>query len=730
MTDLDTIIQNGKSGNGGNETLALNEIEQLPYQYPEIVELLEWMQNNTGRRTRGRAKKLLSNHMNLPLASEVEGNASEVETGDGYSDEIGDSDLETGEYEHESSLSSAQEDRLDAKAAGKGLVVLHKEQLKLDVSSDGTVEKISPGEGTIIVQNSGSSNRIYGIDLKLENTGDVEVEEGEFTDNISIGDLDADETWVQKYSFEKEFDPINISIKYFDPESGLSPDFLGKEDVGFVCEITGANTYEQPITNFTLRKTVGENGNVENYDVSHGEVSTEGKDVIVKVEEIPAGDEFKFTINLKGTLPEGVEAYETGKTVVTYDVGDLTISPLVYKAIDGISDAKQRIRRREREENPGMYDCEFNFENLSEFTYDMLELKIFPKNLGQKGSVDPIIDWDGLSVTEDEREVQPTEKNDFEFVYESPDKAPSFGSIVKFGVQSYPNVLTEAILTIPTERLRFMKMTVDKAYEITEVASYSRTEVPATVTIHGVGTQPLEALVVKDKVPAGFDNVDTDAIEVFYNGEKITEGFEISGDATGDGDTDGDRLLEVNFEHLEEIEAFEGGLNKDDVIEIKYPTAVIKPPKDSEPLKGGVNVEGFIYVKEEEKIYAEAEDEIVGLTVIHQRITIDVSKAIQGVTRDGEKAFKITLEGQNYGSKTTSFVISDFIPKGFNIVDGPNIAPEDAAEESEESSEDGKMMSWSFENIEPDTTFTVVYVIVGEEGVVFNPREAQVMGQA
>ena len=44
-------------------------------------------------------------------------------------------------------------------------------------------------------------------------------------------------------------------------------------------------------------------------------------------------------------------------------------------------------------------------------------------------------------------------------------------------------------------------------------------------------------------------------------------------------------------------------------------------------------------------------------------------------------------------------------------------------------SAEGIEKAWKFENIEPESSIRVRYVIVGESGVKYNPRDAQVVTQ-
>ncbi len=723
--DLTKLLQRARSSDKKERKNAASEMGDLEYKYPEaLAELQRLKEDDSDRGVRKEAEKALKKLEQKPAPPVAEVKTRGGTAGTAFDDEIGDKSLRIGEFDYESSLSTEEERAIDAMHEGKGLVLEIKEKQRMVLDSLGVLKEANPIEGEVKVLNNGTKDRIFGIDLRLDNFNKLEEIEGEteFAEEIGIVDLDPNETWVKHYKFETEEEPIKVKVNYVDKETGLLPNFLGKERVLFSTEIEITNTKNEDIENLMVIKHVSKNATVEDASSSMGDVTVEDSKVKLKVDKIPSGETIKFVIDLNGSLPEGEEAYEAEQIEISYDRPQL-LSGLEFKGIDGVSNHRQSLKRQEREEEPGVYDCVVYFENKSEFPYDLNTLKVFEGDIGNQTLV---LDWDGTQSTEEEREVQPGEKIAFEFAFEyDGEGAPTFGRIVDFTVQGHSHIYTHTELVIPPEKLKFMALAVQKTYELKQVPSYRKTSVPTLVKVIGVGTYPLEALIVKDTIPSGFEAPEKDEIQVFYNGEELKDGYEVKG-AVGDKDNiTAEKVLEFHFEHLEENSDI-GGFKENDIIELKYPVTVVRPTKDQGILKGGVVAEGFIYANPDQKVISSVEDEIEGIQVVHERIAINVSKELIATRTSEGKGYEITLYGENYGNKAVTFTLKDLIPKGFRIVGETREEPPVIAEDVK-TSDDGVEKLWTFENVPPQSEVKVNYTIVGEGK--YNPRDAQVLAQ-
>jgi hypothetical protein len=805
MSDLNTFLELARSTDKNDRKSAAEGLGELDYKYQKAVNALQKLTDDNERGVRRAAEKALNNLLEKPSPPEDKKIKDPLRAeSQGYSTEVGDSSLQKGQYAQETSLTPEQEAQLKKEAEGKGVKLVIKEENKVVVDSQGNFVSREKGIGSVVIQNTGEINRIFGIDLELTNLKGIKPvkDKSVLEEAMAIGELDAQETWETEYEFETEKEPVKVNISYMDPETKLLPNFRANLDkpTPFLATIEINNTTKEALTNLVVDVGLGDYGKGIKVETSVGEGKIEEKSVIVEIPELAAGGKATLNVNIEGKLPEGVDAYETGEIRITYDEPYQLFSGMDFKHIDGISDLKRSLRRKEREEEPGVYDCELHFQNLSEFVYDMIKVNVYAGNIDEKTV---LVDWDGLTVSEKERSLVPTEMNDFEFVYESDDGAPTFGNDVVFTVKTFTEKFTQTTLTIPTERLKFLALGMNKVYRVTEVPSYRETTIPVILRVKGIGTYPLEALIIKDSIPPLFSDVNKKAIEVFLNGKKLTGGYKIDGQGVGTGpadipaeggktegkplkeektseqkpkdekpkteekkeekskedtpkdkqpktEDDGEfapttseepklmgKTFEISFENLHENVDFESqvdgetlkGFKEGDIIEVKYPISILKPARGSLALKGAAYATGFVYAAPETKVYSMADAGITGITVIHNRVDIDISKTIQGVkSSKGEKAYKITLEGNNFGNAPASFTIKDLIPKGFNL-DGASKADPPVKEVEDKPTEKGSKKMWKFENIAPNSMFTVTYVIVGEQGSKYNPKDAQIMAQ-
>ncbi|RMG27343.1 MAG: hypothetical protein D6732_20190 [Methanobacteriota archaeon] len=724
MTDIQRLLDMARSQDKKERKRAAEEFRKLDFRYPEVVSVLEELTQDKDRGVRKEAEKSLNELQKKPEpepAVQTEGGTE----GTAFDDTVGDTSLEAGEYDVESSLSIEEEQAIDEKYEGQGLVVEIKETEKMVLDSNGTLQEKSECEGELVVLNNGSKDRIFGIDLKIEGYEGVNQKDDEppFASTMSIVDLDPRETWKKHYSFTTPEEPISVRVRYYDPQTNLLPNFLGKDELEFVNEIEITNTTDSPIENVRIVKFVSPNGRVHEATSSKGEVSAEEDKVILTVGSMEPNETVTLKIDLVGTVPESQESYEAGQIIISYDSPGKLFSGLNFVGIDGVSNHRQSLRRVEREEEPGVYDCVVYFENRSEFPYDLNTLKVFEGDIANQTLV---LDWDGRAGTEEEREVQPGEKVAFEFAFEyDGEGAPTFGRIVDFTVQHQAKVYTHTELTIPAEKLKFMAIAVTKNYGIDKVPSYTRTPIPTKIEVIGVGTYPLEAVEVKDTIPEGFEAPKPEEIEILFNGQKLEEGFVIEGDAIGNEDLSHPRYLVFKFEHLESNDLIQG-FKENDRLEFSYPVTVIRPTKDAGILKGAVVAEGYVYANPDQKVVSVADDEIQGVEVVHERIAIDVAKELLATTTPEGKGYQITLFGENFGNKPVTFTLKDLIPKGFRLVGETHEEPPVKAEDVQVSDEGVEKM-WTFENVGPNEEVKVVYTIVGEG--TYNPRDAQVLAQ-
>jgi hypothetical protein len=375
---------------------------------------------------------------------------------------------------------------------------------------------------------------------------------------------------------------------------------------------------------------------------------------------------------------------------------------------------KQKVRRKQREEEPGFYDCEVRFKNLSEFVYDLNKFTVYADSMDNDVIV---LDWDGSNANEDEREIVPTEEKVFEFTFESIEGAPTFGNFINFSVQHELVQKTITEITLPAEDLRFMAINIDKAFlidgeEVTEVKlpSYVDTPVETVVTVTGVGTFPLEGMKIYDQIPEGFAEPNLEEIKVFRDGDElVTDSYftEMS------SDDEGVRSLLVDFEHLEDTSA--GAFKENDVMKVQYTTVALKPTQREEPIYAKSSAEAFVYEAPDSIVRKESELEGVSFIVEHLRAEIDIAKSTRSTLYEGVDGYRIELEAINSGTSTTKIHLQDLIPTGFKFVeDSISLQPEGETLDVISAS-DGAVHGWEFTNVAPRDEVVVSYMVTVDD---------------
>jgi len=660
------------------------------------------------------------------------------------------------EYQVESDL----DEELNA-GEGKGLRVVIKESNQVELDFTGEKQTQETSTGSLKVQNTGKTNRITGITLALDDIQDIDSETDiEESTNIGVLAPGRENDFAFDYTFERELEPIKVEQEYYDPENGLSPNFLGGADTDFNVKIVVTNTSEETIYQIKGTKTLNDLASVQDSSIESGEITQEGNEITFEIDEIESGDSVELVLNLRAALPDDVPAYQAGDLVVTYEHHDNLTSGLRFKSIDGVSDFRRRIRRRQRETEPSFYDCEIIFENRSEFSYDLDKFSVFADNLE---SQQMILDWDGAEATEEERELPPSDKVSFEFVYESLEGTPSFGDILEFSIQSETLITAETKITIPGRELKFMAIKITKVFldengeesNEFEIPSYIETEVPTLVTLTGVGTYPLEGLVIRDEIPEGFRVDDVDDVAVERNGNpldadrveitiggtkrydqtqssrKVTttdddDDTEVTGGDRGDAveGTESNQSLIVFINHLEETD--DDGFNEDETITVRYTVIADKLEPRDDPIRVQAHGEGYIYEDEDARVYAHSNLEGLNMMVVHLRDDVDISKYISARDYDGRDAYRIELEAENYGSSTVDMEIQDLIPEGFELVeDSIETDPSENVDYAEPSTvKDGLLHGWTFRGVEPDNRIKASFLLVEIEEDA-NPRKLQ-----
>ncbi len=712
MADVAELLELAQDENKKTRQNAVKDLGKLDVQYDSVMNLLQDLSaNDPDKGVRKDAEKSLKSLSGKPV--EDASKTKEVEIDDSADEYT----LKEGEFDVDSSMGKYEEDRREMEAEGKGLMVVLKEQNFVSMDYRGEVLSTEQSKGLISVANTGSKDRITGVDLVLNNIGDVKSET-ELAEKTNIGLLKPgmDNAWNFEYEFQKPVSPIKVEQTYADSE-GTSPNFAGGEETNFEAKIEITNTTDSTIYNVRAVKTLNESASLGGSDSTKGTVSASADNVEFTLEELGAGESATITLNLSASLPNDVPSYKGGELKLSFENRDALPSGVQFGMVDGVSTIRQRVKRKQRETEPGFYDCQIVFQNLSEFVYDLNKFEVFA---GDIESSELVLSWDGTSVSEDEREIVPGESVDYKFVFESSEGVPSFGEHVEFSVQHELKQVSITEIVLPSEDLKFMALEITKSFMIEgekvnkfEIPSYVETEIPTLITVKGVGSYPLEGISIMDEIATGFRAPTEDQV-VVSRGEVDLSSSDYSLLLSTNE-------LRIDLEHLEETPS--GGFKEGDEFVVKYVQVADKLEAIEENIITKSEAEGFIYSAPDAKVRASAEDDLE-LSVIHVRDDLDIGKVVESIEHDGGDAYRIRLEAENYGSSTVSVFLEDLVPNGFRLVEESLETQPEADRMDPKSHGDGTIYGLKFNDVLPDNNVSASFVVVEEDNTA-DPRKLQ-----
>ncbi|MDH5402857.1 MAG: hypothetical protein OEZ01_01100 [Candidatus Heimdallarchaeota archaeon] len=719
MSEINDLLDKAESEDKNERKDAIIDLGKLEFRYQPAIDLLEQISNNDeDKKNRKEAEKSLKSLLSKP-EPDVLVDSPGGSDNTAFDDKIGDETLEKGEFDVESNFNREEEEYRKVSSEGKGLHVLIKEKNSVTVSSSGEILQTQESAGRMSVLNTGDVSRISGIELLLNNINLISPEiELDAVNKIGALPPGMDHQWKVDYTFVKEFTPIKVEQVYEDPVTNLSPNFTGGAERVFDCKITIVNTSDRRVNEITGIKTLNSHAELLGNTCEKGDVQSSGSEVKFTIPELDVGETVLISLNLKASLPESENIYKSGNLSISYSNVDSLSSGLEFGSINGVSDIRHRVRKRQRDNDPTYYDCEIIFENLTEFIYDLNRFTVFADNIE---SQQIILDWDGSQAIEAEREIIPHEKVVYEFTFESPEFTPSFGEYLEFSVQNIVEMETLTELTIPEEELKFMAIEIRKSYLIDgesvlrfEVPSYIETAIPVLVKLKGAGTYPLEGIVIRDEIPSGFRPPIATEVSV-KRGSELLPSEQYSLDIS-------DTELIVNINHLQETSI--GGLHEGEEIVVEFSAIADRPEPSSEPILTRAYGEAFSYDAPESKVTAVTIEEGLELVIIHKRDSLDVGKIIQSIEYNGKNAYKIQLEAENYGSSIITFNIDDLVPNGFEfLADTVETLPVAEVKDSKKV-DDGIVFGWVFQNVNPDETAKISYIVV-EDSIDADPRKLQ-----
>ena len=370
--------------------------------------------------------------------------------------------------------------------------------------------------GKLSVMNNGSKNRIWDIDVELENIDKTSLKSVVH----HIPELAPKQEWSEEYDIKisaKEEPPVKIMefIDAFPATEEESHTFiLDKDSKGNVTnfKITLENTSDSTVSDIILTKEISD-------DFRDVKISSEGKGrarydddkITWIINEIEPNETTELSFNVK-VYPTEIKTYSSGEMNIKYVLESGTYSGLKTRNIDGLSEDIYYLERDERDQEPDVWDCRFSFKNRSEFPMRLLKF-IF---------------------------VFGDENTEFETVLEDPDVVvnakqewtsdlwditsedePTCSEYILYTVEPKIEEILSMSSTIQPIDLKVLALEGTKEFSLNELKSYRKTTLDVSIDVVTRGKAPIDIIHMEDTIPTDFSNPEKEDFEIKIEGRQF-----------------------------------------------------------------------------------------------------------------------------------------------------------------------------------------------------------------
>lgn len=567
------------------------------------------------------------------------------------------------------------------------------ESVDFNTKHDGTIID-SNVSGKLSVINNGSKDRIWDIDIELEGIEKTSLKSVVY----HIPELEPKQEWTQEYNIKisaKEEPPVKI-MEYIDvfptTEEESHTFILDKDSKGNVTnfKITMENTSDGTVTDIILTKEIID-------DFRDVKISSEGKGraryddnkISWVINEIEPNETTELSFNVK-VYPTVIKNYSSGEINIQYVLESGTYSGLKTRNMDGLSENIYFLERDERDQEPDVWDCQFSFNNRSEFPLLLLKFMFI---FGDENT-------EFETITEDPNVVVNPKQEWISDTWDiTSEDEPTCSEYVLYTVEPKIEEVLSMSSTIQPIELKVMALEGTKEFSLNELKSYRKTTLDVLIDIVTRGKAPIDIIHMEDTIPTDFSNPEKEDFEIKIEGKVIPDDdYSFTFEPAGD-DISRERKMHIEIKDiLENI----GELDDETSIVAKYPLDAVKPARDA---RYDAPVLFQAYIKDS-NVPIETYIEPKPITVVHERRRTRIGKSIKPSTEVG--IYNILLLYQNRGdSIKTEVKVSDFVPNTFTVL-------ESDTEYEEKSEKEGSRLTWIIEEINPGEEIEIKYSIQGE----------------
>ncbi|MED5497516.1 MAG: hypothetical protein VX872_08155, partial [Candidatus Thermoplasmatota archaeon] len=372
------------------------------------------------------------------------------------------------------------------------------------LAADGSVVK-QKIQGTLTVNNPSAEDRIYDIDVLLDNADSTDIG----GDQISVDELEAGKNYVKNYSVsDAQMLVLRESLDTNparDNERSLSI-ALSEEAGTIALTIEVENVSGVQLNNVIVTRAIP-----DCLTFNHTGASTiESGTMTWAVGSLGPGE--KQVLAIEGEIfVTSTSTIKAGSAEATYEA-DSTLSNLAFRDLDAFCRGFTYMRVRE-DERPDNWICQTIFENRSSFAVDLVKLQV-----RMKGSDDLLFD-----VSDVKEDVHPQGKWESEERTVMATAEPDFTYDLSYTVLPRATRKTEGTLKLEESTFTVVDAEISKTYSNDTLRSFRQQGLEANMIVKNTGSATINLMRITDDIPGLFDVPDMDSMTISVNGKELAD---------------------------------------------------------------------------------------------------------------------------------------------------------------------------------------------------------------
>jgi hypothetical protein len=564
------------------------------------------------------------------------------------------------------------------------------------LNADGQIIKQTV-KGTLTVNNPSAEDRIYDIDVMLDNIDATDIG-GE---HVSVDELEP--TKNHKMSYKVNGKQMMTLRERLDTNPSRSQErslsVAMNEDPGEISlELEVENMSGVELHDVVVTRPIPD---VMHFAMTGGAEFDDGT-ITWNVGRLNAGE--KQVISMEGTVEiTSTKAIKAGQASATYRA-DSTLSNMMFRELDAFCRGFTYMRVRE-DERPDNWKCQAIFENRSSFAVDLVKLQV-----RMKGSDELLFD-----IHDVDEDVHPYGKWESEERVVMAQSEPDFTYELSYSVLPRAIQSTEGSMKLEEKKLQVLEADISKTYSTGGLRSYRSQKIQSVMTLENKGSSVINLMRITDDIPGVFDAPSQEQLTIKIDGKTIddeqfkaelVEGVTIEKEHKSPDGLGHTMTLTVGTRGPL-------GLKPGKKIEITYPLNAPDPSPNNTRVDAPARVE--FSAERFGPICTREPSETPTIRVIHNRRNFSAGK--QAIPLGGKGRYEVLILFENNGDTALSdLYINDVLPAQFEIKDwsvkGADGKRDDVKMTSEEG-EGGLHIVWHVPMVDKGERLEVSFDIKG-----------------